>query len=1041
MHFSKLTLTGFKSFVDPTELLIEPGMTGIVGPNGCGKSNLVEALRWCMGEISARKLRGGDMDDLIFGGTTNRPARNLAEVSLHLDNTNRTAPAAFNDAEELEIVRRIERDSGSHYRINGKDVRARDVQLLFADAATGSRSTALVSQGQIETLIQAKPANRRKILEEAAGITGLYSRRHEAELRLKGAETNLERLEDVITALETQLNNLKRQARQATRYSNLSDHIRKADAVVLSLRMDEANHALEESTSRFNDAGEKVQELTREAGVASTEQAEIAAKLPELRRIEVEAAAALQRLVLARDALKEEEERINAALNGARERLTQNAADRERETVRLEDADAAKTRLDGEQKTLETKSRDEKAAEEDAEAALRMAREQTAALEIQLSELAERVAGAEARTSALANRLIGIEARKTRIKERLDEARRVLETMGREQNNRAEIEALEKAVSQTAEIVDGLRSRILTTEEDATKALGLEETARTNHGHAKDAEGKLRAEASALDDLLKVSDSDLWPPLIDTVTVEPGFEAAIGAALGDDLTAPADEAAPVHWRTLGALATAQPLPENITALDRFISGSSALNRRLSQIGVVDDQATGDRLAKMLSPGQRLVTRDGMLWRWDGYTIVDTEASGSARRLAQRNRRTELTGEIETATATTTHAHTEFEAATRARIDIQEAERALRLETREGEAALGAKREELSRLVRASSEANSQLHAAQEAIIGLDADMEEAESERAEVQDSQAALSDTEQHRARLETFRTELVEMRNHLAERQRAYDLLSREAAARRQRISDITEEQGSWAARAKTAHEHQSELETRKQAVEEEIRGLSARPEEIMVERMGLGDQVDAAEAKRTADADALAVVENALRAADEKLRNCEAALASAREDRVRAEGLVEQATQAIETLTERIAERLEATPDQLAQISGIDPENPPEIEAAEKRLERLIRERDNMGPVNLRAQQEAEELSEQITSMENERDDLTKAIARLRHGISELNREGRARFLDAFHKVNAHFEELFVRLFGGGQAHLELTESEDPLEAGLEIMASPP
>jgi chromosome segregation protein len=1041
VHFSKLTLTGFKSFVDPTELLIEPGMTGIVGPNGCGKSNLVEALRWCMGEISARKLRGGDMDDLIFGGTTNRPARNLAEVSLLLDNTNRTAPAAFNDAEELEIVRRIERDSGSHYRINGKDVRARDVQLLFADAATGSRSTALVSQGQIETLIQAKPANRRKILEEAAGITGLYSRRHEAELRLKGAETNLERLEDVITALETQLNGLKRQARQATRYSNLSDHIRKADAVVLSLRMDEAKGALEESTRRFNDAGEKVQELTREAGVASTEQAEIAAKLPELRRIEVEAAAALQRLVLARDALKEEEERINAALNGARERLTQNAADRERETVRLEDADAAKTRLDGEQKTLETKSQDEKAAEEDAEAALRIAREQTAALETQLSELAERVAGAEARTSALANRLIGIEARKTRIKERLDEARRVLETMGREQNNRAEIEALEKAVSQTAEIVDGLRSRILTTEEDATKALGLEETARATHGHTKDAEGKLRAEASALDDLLKVSDSDLWPPLIDAVTVEPGFEAAIGAALGDDLTAPADEAAPVHWRTLGALETAQPLPENITALDQFISGSSALNRRLSQIGVVEDQATGDRLAKMLSPGQRLVTRDGMLWRWDGYTIVDTEASGSARRLAQRNRRTELTGEIETAAAATTHAHTEFEAATVARADIQEAERALRLETREGEAALGAKREELSQLVRASSEANSQLHAAQEAIIGLDADMEEAESERAEVQDSQAALSDTEQHRARLETFRTELVEMRNHLAERQRAYDLLSREAAARRQRISDIAEELGSWAARAKTAHEHQSELETRKQAIEEEIRGLSARPEEIMVERMGLGDQVDAAEAKRTADADALAVVENALRAADEKLRNCEAALASAREDRVRAEGLVEQTTQAIETLTERITERLEATPDQLAEISGIDPENPPEIEAAEKRLERLIRERDNMGPVNLRAQQEAEELGEQITSMESERDDLTKAIARLRHGISELNREGRARFLDAFHKVNAHFEELFVRLFGGGQAHLELTESEDPLEAGLEIMASPP
>ena len=191
MHLNRLHLTGFKSFVDPTDLVIQPGMTGIVGPNGCGKSNVVEALRWVMGETSAKSMRGGEMEDVIFGGTTTRPSRNIAEVMLRLDNAMRDAPAAFNDSDEIDISRRIERGAGSQYRVNGKEVRARDVQLLFADMASGAHSTAMVSQGRIGALIGSKPTERRVLLEEAAGIRGLHSRRHEAELRLRAAETNL----------------------------------------------------------------------------------------------------------------------------------------------------------------------------------------------------------------------------------------------------------------------------------------------------------------------------------------------------------------------------------------------------------------------------------------------------------------------------------------------------------------------------------------------------------------------------------------------------------------------------------------------------------------------------------------------------------------------------------------------------------------------------------------------------------------------------------------------------------------------------------
>ncbi|MDO8359256.1 MAG: AAA family ATPase, partial [Devosia sp.] len=218
MKFTRLKLHGFKSFSDLTELHLEPGLTGVVGPNGCGKSNLVEALRWVMGESSYKAMRASGMDDVIFNGSGSRPARNSAEVTLVLDNADRTAPAALNSADILEVTRRIEREEGSIYRVNGREVRARDVQLLFADASTGAHAPALVRQGQIGELIAAKPQQRRALLEEAAGISGLHSRRHEAELRLKAAEQNLERVDDVIAQVAQQLEQLKRQARLATRY-------------------------------------------------------------------------------------------------------------------------------------------------------------------------------------------------------------------------------------------------------------------------------------------------------------------------------------------------------------------------------------------------------------------------------------------------------------------------------------------------------------------------------------------------------------------------------------------------------------------------------------------------------------------------------------------------------------------------------------------------------------------------------------------------------------------------------------------------------
>src|SRR5947209_20012108 len=298
MKLTRLRLLGFKSFVEPTDFLIEPGLTGVVGPNGCGKSNLVEALRWVMGETSHKSLRAADMDDVIFAGTNSRPGRNNAEVAIRIDNRARKAPAQFNENETLDVSRRIEREAGSTYRINGREVRARDVHILFADASTGSRSPPIVPQGRIGEIIQAKPEQRRRVLEEAAGISGLHARRHEAELRLRAAEHNLARLEDVITQLTTQIDGLKRQAREAIRYRKLADQVRKAEATLFHLRWVAAKAALAEAEHAKDLAVRVVAARTGEQAEASRRQLEAAAGLPALRDEEAKAGAALQRLVM-----------------------------------------------------------------------------------------------------------------------------------------------------------------------------------------------------------------------------------------------------------------------------------------------------------------------------------------------------------------------------------------------------------------------------------------------------------------------------------------------------------------------------------------------------------------------------------------------------------------------------------------------------------------------------------------------------------------------------------------------------------------------
>ncbi|MPY70451.1 MAG: AAA family ATPase [Alphaproteobacteria bacterium] len=1042
MQFTKLRLAGFKSFVEATELWIEPGLTGIVGPNGCGKSNLVEALRWVMGETSPRNVRGSGMEDVIFGGTDSRPARNIAEVTLAVDNADRAAPAQFNSHDELDITRRIERGNGSAYRINGADVRARDVQLLFADAASGARSTALVSQGRIGEIISAKPTDRRHLLEEAAGITGLHSRRHEAELRLRAAETNLERLDDVIGALEEQLKGLKKQARQATRYRNLSDHIRRAEAIALHHQWREATAARAEAAAKLAEIETAVGEITREVASASVKQTDAAAGVPALREAEAREAAALQRLLLARDGLEAEEQRIAARQAEIAARLQQIAADAEREGALKADAAAAVTALDEEAAAI----RDAQASEESdlagADDILSQANAEVSRIEQELTRLTGKIASDEARRDGLRRQIQDMENRRARIARRLEEIGRERGQAEAEIAAAGAIDEVSAEARAAREALDAARAAL--EEAEAARAAAAEEEQKTRDAmrEAQGAADRLHAEEEALTELLTVGDPDLWPPMIDALSVEPGWELALASALGDDLNAAADEAAPVHWRALPPFPSPAPLPAGARPLAEMVHAPAALSRRLSQVGVVDDDAQGRALAPQLAQGQRLATRSGGLWRWDGFTATGEGADAGARRLAQRNRLKEVGVEREGADRILAQVRAAFEAAGGKAEETKAGERAARDAARQADAACQKARDTEAALNQKSAQARSKLAALAQTAQDLHADDAELAQGLERAQADLDSVGDIDAARGRADEVRGALGEARVAARERQTEHDRLIREAGSRRQRLDDIEKELASWRRRAETAERQIAELGERQAAAQAESEQLSSRPAEIAEQRAALFDQIAAAEATRTRAADALAEAEATLEAIGRALRATESRLSDAREERVRCQGHVEQVDQTLAALAERARERLDCAPEAaLASAEVEDDDRLPDRQDVEARLERLKRERDTMGPVNLRAEAESEELDERISTMLSERDDLTAAIARLRQGIASLNREGRQRLLDAFKTVDSHFQTLFGRLFGGGKAHLALTEAEDPLDAGLEIFASPP
>jgi chromosome segregation protein len=1030
MQFHRLKLSGFKSFVEPAELRIEPGLTGVVGPNGCGKSNLLEALRWVMGETSARSMRSGGMEDVIFAGTATRPPRDFAEVVLHAED---------DGGEELIVTRRIERGAGSAYRVNGRDARARDVALTFADAATGAHSPALVSQGKIAAVIAARPAERRAMLEEAAGIAGLHVRRKDAEARLRGAEANLARLEDLMAGLETQIASLRRQAKQAERYTDLTHQIQAAEARLLFARWREAAAAAKDAQAAAGAADQAVSDAKAAVAAAQSDVSEAAAALADAREEwsdrRDDASAHGHRMAALGEKLEAAETRL-ADLTRQQARLEADRADADRLTS---SAVAALSRLAAEIDTGRQALAAAEAARPAVAAHSEASESASRAAELALAKATADHAGVEAEWRVAEAAVDQAGARLARIEAeaaRLARARAELDAGG---DPEADVIAARKAADAAADNVARLRTRL--TQEQTCKsdlqsardraasalAAARAELAGTEREHtalARDRDARAKREAARQG----------RATALDRVSITPGYERALAAVLGRDAKSP-----------LGAPATAQdgrfwagaaaPSAVADSLLARLSSYPQELAARLALVHCVEADD-----GRALAPGEWLVTRAGHLRRWDGF-VARGEGAAEAAQLEAANRFAELDAALVPLRAAAVAA--EAEDAT-VREALSQVQTQLVAHERDLAAAVETERRALRELDQAEAAIErraARLAELAENVAELDHTRAAAQAERAAAEDQRDRLPPRDAGRAALDAAQARNGAARSALQAALAALAAHDQALAVARERLAAQQADRRGWEARSSEAERRMAETGQRLAEIAEERAVHGGKPAAYAAE-------IEAGEATRMRLAEELAAAEAAMRAAEARQRGADGTLAAATE--TLAEARERRASLAARAENEELrraelarisGERFQCPPPHLGDRFGFgeDDLEPAAGESAE--LERLTAARERIGPVNLVAADELSRIEAEQGGNAGEQADLAEAIARLRGSIGSLNREGRERLRAAFEAVDAHFRVLFTRLFEGGQAQLALVDSDDPLEAGLEIYAQPP
>ena len=1032
MKFQSVRISGFKSFLEPTEIQMNRGLTGVVGPNGCGKSNIVEAIKWIMGENSARQMRGDGMDDVIFSGTNERPSRNFAEVSIKLDNSEKKAPAIFNHYDEIEITRKIEREKGSVYRVNGKQVRARDIQLIFADNGTGARSSGIVGQGRIAQIIDSNPEDRRVILEEAANIKGLHSRRHEAELKLKGASDNLDRLSDIEQTYKEQLIELEKQGRKAARYRSVGERIRKAEATLFFNLMNNAKKEANDLDIQLKNANENVSQGQIKVAEHTKSQLHLANKIPDLKKDEAEKAATLQTLNITKIKLDEEKSSAQNALQNIINQINLINNDIARESEIKEDAKKSLSNLLTEEKNLKEDSENFSTKITKATDLVKKLRSISDAADDKLSTITSEIYSIKSDKSDLEKRI-------KNLKQKIEVTQNQLANFNIEDDkNRFKLDKekiinLKKLIQENNQLNDGYNVELEKLEKLETRLVEEKNTAVFEFN-------KVNLEFDSLSTLLgrDTLNSNTLEKTIGNIN---NLEEAIGSVLGETLLAPilSDDQSTenaTYWREDFKTISTASLPESVIPIVTKITKSSILDTALKGVGIVDNKEIAFKLQKELTFGQALTTPSGGLWRWDGFVQPQGVQNSYSERLQQIARLRLLQNKLPSLKEKQSLSEKRLEECFN---NIKKYKDDL--------ANLQVK---LSSLISESNELELQNTKVESKLLSSEALIKELKNTERMSLEELSELEKEFNNSLNLPSLLAEELKVRNNadqsrneLTDAMAAEQQIKSEESFKSRNLIQLGHQKENWKVREEEAKTRLISLEERLKASQDEKNRLSTLPESFEKKEAELNTKIEEAISNRNIAADQLVKNETSLNDADKLVREAEKAVSTLREEMIKIEALLNLSKAKIQNIEDRVFEKLKIKSTELNKFINSKEEDQPikSIEILEKTLQRLLNERETLGAVNLRAEDEMNEMLNKIEVMSKERVDLEEAIAKLRSGIFELNKEGRQRLKESFEEVNENFKQLFQKLFGGGNAELRLVGNEDPLQAGLEVLASPP
>lgn len=1032
MKFKSVRISGFKSFLEPTEILINDGLTGVVGPNGCGKSNIVEAVKWVMGENSARQMRGDEMDDIIFAGTSERPARNFAEVSIKLDNSERKAPANFNHLEEIEISRKIEREKGSIYRVNSKQVRARDIQLIFADNGTGARSSGIVSQGRIAQIIDATSEDRRIILEEAANIKGLHNRRHEAELKLNGANENLNRLMDIEQTYQDQLIELEKQGRKAARYRSVGDRLRKAEATLFLTLLNTAENEFNDFKKHLDIAKENVNKGQINVSKHTEAKQEILDELPEFKKLETKKITVLQSLNITKIRLEEEKSSAKTTLNNTLNQISQIETDIQREVEIKQDAKKTLLSLFTEEEKLKSESTN-------------FLTKKTDALKL-VKDLKAKTEEANTKLSTITSEIYSIKSDKSDLEKRisvLTDKIKNSEFQISEFNSKEDEQLLKKNNQQLSKLKQILRNKNQNLVSNKQELIKLEEKEVKLSDQKSNTDQNFNVINAELNSLSSILGDDTLNKnsLEKSINNIGNLEKAIGSVLGETLLAPihSDQnhfLKNTYWRNDLKTKFSSELPKGAIPIISEIKKNSILDIALIGVGIVKDEETAYDLQKDLSFGQALTTSKGGLWRWDGFVQPQGVQNSYSERLQQIAKLRSLQNKLPA---------------------LKKEQKIIESKIDENQLGISKCKRDIIELESQISEIIKNSNTLELTNSKLDAKLLSSKvllKEHLDItkisQKELVGLKNQLNNSINLPSLLADELKIRNiadqcrnELADAMASEQQIKTHESFQARNLMQINNQSENWKKRENEASMRLMSLQDRLKKLKDDQKRLTSLPDDFEKREEDLNKQIDKAVQDKNIASDKLVHTETNLHNIEKLEREAEQKVSSFREEMIKIEASLNLARTKIQNIEARVFEKLRINTDKLLEIVGFNEKNNlnVSIELLERTVQRLINERESLGAVNLRAEEEMKEMKEKIETMSSERIDLELAIEKLRTGIFELNKEGRQRLKDSFNDVNKNFKDLFQKLFGGGDAELKLVGSEDPLKAGLEVLASPP